>query len=125
MIDSDTFALFEATADYYGIEFASPAHAGEAFRHAAGELRFPGFLDPGDKQPPAVYAAHNYVLRALGTHVKRHSLALPDGAICGAERPLGTCGRLRVPGFDACHWHGTSSNPDEVILARMKAEVRP
>lgn len=110
--------MMAATASYHGIDLAGHDPV-DGFRAAATELRFPGYLADGDDGPANVYAAHNYVVRALGVFAKRAGLDVPDAARCGGEK----CGRLRIPGFGTCHWHGASAAPDDVILATMRAEI--
>lgn len=110
--------MLAAAAAYHGIDLAGVDPAA-AFDSAARELLFPGYQEIDDQRPANEYAIHNYVMRALGTYAVRAGLDVPDAARCSGER----CLRLRVPGFDACHWHGANTTPDAEILTAMRAEI--
>ena len=117
LTDRETIEMFTATAAYHGIDLYG-ADLDVAYAEAAEELRYPGHIPLDDFRPPDVYAPHNMALRALGVYAKRAGAVVPDDALC-----VRACGRLRIPGYSTCHWHGASTNPDDVLLSTMRAEI--
>lgn len=64
------------------------------------------------------FALHNQVLKALQAAYPVE--VRPKVYLC--KHPM--CQRFQVPGYDYCHWHGTSRDDDETILETVIKQVR-
>jgi len=127
LTEAELVEIMAATAQYLGIDLGNYAPE-KAYRAGARLANLKGYQARGSKDNPVDYgeAQHLDVLVSLAQFARANQLDVPDDARCGTPRPAANgslCLRLRIPGYDHCHWHPTSRSNAREKMAIMRAAI--
>jgi len=65
------------------------------------------------------YALHNKLLKVLKALQTNRGIFIDDIHLCS----INGCENIKIPGYNVCHWHGASADPDSTILANMMTAI--